>query len=347
MPGGHRTSQFSRTLRAVKGLVATRHGGPEVLAIVERPEPDLGAKDVLISVRAASLNPLDFKIRQGKAKLAIPLKPPIALGSDVAGVVAAVGAEVTRVKVGDEVFARLEKLRMGGLAERVAADERVVAAKPARATFEEAAAIPLAGLTALQALRESAGLQAGQRVLIHAGAGGVGSLAIQIAKQLGLWVASTTSTKNVAFVKSLGADEVIDYTTERLEDRARELDAVFDTLGGASELQALRLVKPGGTVVGIGGLPDSAFAREWMAGWTRPLIWLATMRRRRVATAAGVRFAYLFMRPDGTQLEELARWVDAGTLRPILHRTYPFAQVTEAFAELERGHARGKIVVTL
>lgn len=330
----------------MKSVVAERYGGPEVLALVDRHEPIVDARDVLIEVRAASLNPLDYKVRSGKAKLAIPLTPPIPLGCDVAGVVSATGGEVTRFNVGDQVFARLEKLRMGGLAERVAADERVVAKKPAGASFVEAAAVPLAGLTALQALRECAQLQAGQRVLIHAGAGGVGSLAIQIAKIMGLHVVTTTSTKNIEFVTSLGADEVIDYTKEKVSDRERDLDAVFDTLG-TTELESLVAVKRGGVVVGIGGLPDGAFAREWLPAWTRPAIWLMTAKRRRAAARHGARFVYLFMRADGEQLAELASWIDAGTLRPIVHRTYPLAEFREAFAELERGRARGKIVLTI
>jgi len=275
----------------------------------------------------------------------LAVKPPIALGSDVAGLVEAVGTEVTRFRPGDEVFARLEKNRMGGLAEYVVASEHVVAKKPARASFEQAAAIPLAGLTALQALREAAGLVAGQRVLIHAGAGGVGSLAIQIAKILGLHVATTTSTKNVEFVRALGADEIIDYT--RSEPLPTGLDAVFETLGGDSELASLAAVKRGGVVVGIGGLPDPEFAREWLPFYVRPALWLMTAKRRRVAARTGARFVYLFMRPDGMQLAELAGWIDAGTLRPILHRTYTLAEIREAFAELERGRARGKIVVAI
>jgi NADPH:quinone reductase-like Zn-dependent oxidoreductase len=329
----------------MKAVVAQRYGGPDVLAIVERPEPEVGARDVLIAVRAAGLNPIDFKIREGKVKLVLSLHPPIALGCDVAGVVERVGAGVTRFRAGDEVFARLEKNRMGGLAERVAANEDVVAAKPAKASFEQAAAVPLAGLTALQALRESAALIAGQRVLIHAGAGGVGHLAIQIAKILGLHVTTTTSTRNIDLVKQLGADAVVDYTKH--EPLPADLDAVFDTLGGASEIAALAAVKRGGVVVGISGMPDVGFARAHMPAFVRPVVWLATARRRRAAARSGVRFAYLFMRPDGAQLAELAGWVDAGRLQPILHRSYPLAQVAEAFAELERGHARGKIVVTM
>jgi NADPH:quinone reductase-like Zn-dependent oxidoreductase len=329
----------------MKALVARRYGGPDVLAVVDRPEPEVGPRDVLIAVKAASLNPLDFKIREGKVKLVLRLEPPIALGCDVAGVVERVGPDVAKFRAGDAVFARLEKARMGGIAERAVAIEDVVAAKPANASFEEAAAVPLAGLTALQALREAAALTAGQRVLIQAGAGGVGSLAIQIAKRLDLHVTATTSTRNIDFVKQLGADAVVDYT--RHEPLPTGLDAVFETLGGASEIASLAAVKPGGVVVGIGGMPDGDFARTHLPAFARPVIWLATARRRRAAARAGARFVYLFMRPDGAQLAELARWIDEGHVRPILHRSYPLSEVREAFAELERGRARGKIVVTI
>jgi NADPH:quinone reductase-like Zn-dependent oxidoreductase len=330
----------------VKAVVIHRYGGPEVARLEDVPESELRANDVSIDVRAASLNPIDFKIRAGQLKLLRPKQRlPITLGCDVAGVVCAVGPEVRGFAIGDEVFARLEKERMGGLAERVAADARVVAKKPARATFEEAAAVPLAGLTALQALREAAALQKGQRVLIHAGAGGVGSLAIQIAKAMGLWVATTTSTKNVDLVRGLGADEVIDYT--KGPPQLRDLDAVFDSLGDASEIDSIGMVKPGGTVVGIGGRPDAAFARASLPAVLRPALALLNRKRTRAAARAGVHYVYLFMRPDGAQLAELGAWIDAGKLRPILHRTYPLAEFAEAFAELERGRARGKIVVAI
>jgi NADPH:quinone reductase-like Zn-dependent oxidoreductase len=328
----------------MQAVVAERYGGPDAIAIVDRKQPAVGPRDVRIAVRAASLNPLDFKIRDGKLKLVLTVKPPIALGCDVAGVVDAVGAEVTKFRVGDEVFARLEKNRMGGLAEQVCADEKVVAKKPVRASFEEAAAVPLAGLTALQALREAAGLVAGQRVLVQAGAGGVGTLAIQIAKILKLHVTTTTSTKNIDFVRSLGADAVVDYAKN--EPLPTELDAVFDTLG-TTELASIAATKRGGVVVGIGGLPDGDFAREWLPAFVRPALWLMTGKRRRAAARAGVRFRYLYMRPDGAELAELASWIDAGTLKPILHRTFPLTEIREAFAELERGRARGKIVVTI
>jgi alcohol dehydrogenase len=331
----------------VRALVIHRYGGPQVLSLEERPEPSAGPRDVVIAVRAAGLNPLDVKLRDGKVRLVLKLHFPATLGCDVAGVVRAVGAEVTRFHAGDEVFARLEKARMGGLAEVVAADESVVALRPRSISFEEAASLPLAGLTALQALRDVARAQSGQRVLIHAGAGGVGSLAIQIAKILGLHVATTTSGPNVELVRGLGADEVIDYTKEDAFARVSALDAVLDSLGGASEIRSLGLVRPGGVVVGVGGLPDGDFARQRLPWWARAGLWFATLGRRRAAARAGARFIYLFMRADGAELAEIAAWVDAGKLRPVIHRTYPFADVAQAFAELERGRARGKIVVTI
>jgi NADPH:quinone reductase-like Zn-dependent oxidoreductase len=331
----------------MKALRIHRYGGPDVMQVDDIPAPTPGDRDVLITVRAASLNPIDFKLRDGKVKFIAKPPLPTTLGCDVAGVVAATGKDVTRWKVGDEVFVRLEKHRMGALAEQALADESVIAAKPARLSFEEAASIPLAGLTALQALREKANVQPGQRVLVHAGAGGVGSLAIQVARRLGAHVLATGSTKNLELIRSLGAHEAVDYTVDGAVEQLRDLDVVFDTLGGDSEIRSLAQVRPGGIVVGVSGMPDVAFARTSMPAFIRPVIWLATMRRRRAAKKAGAEFRYLFMRPDGAQLAELGSWIDDGSLRPLLHRTYPFAEVREAFAELERGRARGKIVVTL
>ncbi|MEZ4401595.1 MAG: NADP-dependent oxidoreductase [Kofleriaceae bacterium] len=331
----------------MQAVVITRYGGPEVMALTERPAPAVGPRDVLIAVRAASLNPIDYKLRQGKAKVVLTPSFPIGLGCDVAGVVIAVGPAVTRCAVGDAVFARLEKDRMGGLAHQVAADEAVVARRPAAGSWGEAAAIPLAGLTALQALREVAQVQPGQRVLIQAGAGGVGTLAIQIAKHLGAWVATTTSGKNAQLVRSLGADQVIDYTQGPAGAQVGDLDVVLDTLGAGSEPASLAMCRPGGVVVGLSGMPDAAFAQAHLPAALRPVVWLATRGRRRAAARSGATFRYLFMRPDGAMLAELAAWVDAGVVRPIIHRSFPLAQFRDAFAELEGGHARGKIVVTV
>ena len=214
------------------------------------PEPDVGREDVLIDVRAASLNPVDAKIREGELKLVLATRPPKILGCDVAGVVKEVGANVTTFKVGDEVYGRLEKARMGGLADRVAANEKVLAHKPKSIGFDEAATLPLVTLTALQCLRDVAHAKEGQRVLIHAGAGGLGSVAVQIAKNMGMHVIATASGKNHDFVRSLGADEMIDYTKVKdLNCRKGKVDFVLESIGGDSELFITR-AKSGGLVVG-------------------------------------------------------------------------------------------------
>jgi NADPH:quinone reductase-like Zn-dependent oxidoreductase len=328
----------------MRAAVAVRFGGPEALALKDVPEPTLGDRDVLIDVRAASLNPVDAKIRQGQLKLVLSARPPLILGCDVAGVVKGTGPKVTRFHAGDEVFARLEKNRMGGLAERVAADEGVVARKPKSVGFEEAASLPLVALTALQCLRDTARVDRGKRVLILAGAGGLGSIAIQIAKLMGLEVVATASAKNHALLRELGADDCIDYTKEESTARG-PVDAVLDTLGGDSELASLRACRKGGIVVGVNGIPDLAFARASMPWFARPAVWWMTRARRAEEERTGVRYVWIFMRPDAKELEEVAGWVDEGKIKPVLHRTFPLEEVAEAFAELERGRARGKIVV--
>ena len=330
----------------MQAFVATKFGGPEIAVLKEMPEPSVGPRDVLVDVRAASLNPVDGKIRKGELKLVLSTRPPMILGCDVAGVVRAVGESVTRFRVGDEVYGRLEKSRMGGFAERVAADEAVLAPKPKSLGFEEAAALPLVTLTAIQALRETAHLQPGQRVLIHAGAGGLGSVAIQIAKVMGLHVIATASKKNHAFVVELGADEVIDYATETPGARGL-VDAVLESIGGPSELASLRACKPGGIVVGVAGVPDLAFARASMPWFAPAAIWTMTWSRRAEVKRTGVRYEWIFMRPDAVQLAEVAALVEAGKLRPVLHRSYPLAEITDAFVELDRGRSRGKIVVRM
>ena len=328
----------------MKAAVAARFGGPDAMVLQDVPEPVVGPRDVLVEVRAASLNPVDAKIRAGGLKLLLKVRPPIPLGCDVAGVGKAVGGEGTRFRVGDEVYGRLEKERMGGLAERVAADERVLASKPKSIGFDEASSLPLVTLTALQCLRDTARLEQGQRVLIHAGAGGLGSVAVQLAKTMGLHVISTASAKNHALVRELGADELIDYTQEELTARG-PVDAVLDSIGGASELASLRACKKDGIVVGVNGVPDVAFAKAHMPWFTPAAIWVMTRARRAEVLRTGVRYVWIFMRPDAVQLEEIAGLVDGGKLKPLIHRTYPLAEVKEAFAELERGRARGKIVV--
>jgi len=245
----------------MKALVIRRYGNNSVVQLESAPEPQLRPRDVLIEVHSASVNPIDFKIRAGKLKRIRQYPFPLILGCDVSGVVRKVGPQATRFKEGDPVFARLEKDRMGAFAELVAADQSVVAKKPKRVDHVHAAAIPLVALTSWQALAEEAKLNRGQKVLIHAGAGGVGSVAIPIAKHLGATVATTTSAKNVEYVKSLGADVVVDYTRQDFTQVLSNYDAVFETLGGASETRSARVLKRGGVMVGIAGLPTVGWAR--------------------------------------------------------------------------------------
>lgn len=325
-----------------------RYGGPEVLRLGELPAPAPGPGDLLIEVRAASVNPVDFKIRGGLTKLILPYRFPLILGNDCSGVVKAVGAAVTRFRPGDAVYARLDKNRIGAFAEYAVVAESSVAAKPASLNFEEAAAIPLAGLTAWQALVEFAQIKPGQKVLIHAGAGGVGSLAIQIAKHCGAFVATTVGTRNVALARELGADLAIDYRTQRFEDFVRDYDMVFSTLAGDVLRRSFAVLRRGGVLVDIAGLPTAAFARRWGLN-TLLVLALGWMTRKETALARrhGVRYEYLFMTASGAQLDRLSALIDAGAIRPVIDRVFPFGQVREAIAHVEAGHATGKVVVSM
>lgn len=325
-----------------------RYGGPEVLRIGQLPAPVPGPGDLLIKVRAASVNPVDFKIRSGLTKAIIRFRFPLILGNDCAGIVAAVGPGVTRFKVRDAIYARLDKNRIGSFAEYALVSESGAAAMPSNLSFEKAAAIPLAGLTAWQALVEIGQLKAGQKVLIHAGVGGVGSLAIQIAKHLGAFVATTVGTHNVALAQELGADLVIDYRTQRFEDFAHDYDMVFSTIAGDVLRRSFAVLRRGGVLVDIAGLPTAAFARRWGLN-TLLVLALGWMTRKEsgIARKHGVCYEYLFMSASGAQLERIAALIEAGAIKPVIDHVFPFDQVREAIALVEAGHATGKVVVAL
>jgi alcohol dehydrogenase len=330
----------------MRAVVMKAYGGNEVVETVDLPKPAIGPGDVLVEVHAASVNPVDFKIREGKLKQILPYRLPLIMGNDLSGVVAEVAPGVTSVKVGDAVYARLEKHRPGTFAEYAAVRAVDLAPKPARLTHEEAASIPLVGLTAWQALVDRAHLEKGQKVLIHAGSGGVGTIAIQIAKHLGATVATTCSARNVELVKSLGADVVVDYGKERLEDVLRDYDVVLDTLGGETLMRSFDVLRRGGVLVTVSGPPDAKFGRAW--GVSAPVRWamaaLSWTTRRRAAKR-GVAYEFLFMEPSGAQLATLAGLIDAGTIRPVVDRVFPLAETKEALAYSETGKARGKIVI--
>jgi NADPH:quinone reductase-like Zn-dependent oxidoreductase len=310
------------------------------------PEPEVGERDVLVQIHAAGVNALDLKIRDGEFKLVLPYRPPFVLGNDVAGVVIRVGAGVRKFQPGDEVYARPDKDRIGTFAELISISEDDLALKPKRLTMEEAAAIPLVGLTAWQALVEIAGLRKGQKVFIHAGAGGVGTFAIQLAKHLGATVATTTSAANADLVKRLGADVVIDYRKDDFETVLRDYDVVLNSLDNETLMKSLRVLKPGGKLISISGPPDPAFARELGKPWLlRPVMRVLSHRVRKAARRRQVSYSFLFMRANGEQLGEITSLVDAAVIEPVVDRIFPFESTNEALAYVQTGRAKGKVVV--
>ncbi|HEX5927681.1 MAG TPA: NADP-dependent oxidoreductase [Baekduia sp.] len=314
----------------------------------ESVEPTVGDRDVLVDIHAAGVNLLDAKVRDGEFKLFLPYKAPFVLGHDVAGAVTRVGSAVTRLRVGDEVYGRVRDGRIGTFAERIAAHEDDLATKPASLSMAEAASVPLVALTAWQALVERANLQPGQKVLVHAGSGGVGTYAIQLAKHLGATVATTTGTSNVEWVGDLGADVVIDYRTQDFETVVQDYDVVLDSQGGETLAKSLRVLKPGGIAIGIAGPPDPDFALQLGRRFPlQPVMALLSWRTRRAARRRRVRYSFLFMRASGAQLEAITKLIDAGDLRPIVDRTYPFNQAPQALAHVEGGRSRGKVVITM
>ncbi|NKG20183.1 zinc-binding dehydrogenase [Paeniglutamicibacter terrestris] len=310
-------------------------------------EPTVGERDVLVQVLAAGVNQLDEKIRDGEFKTILPYKTPLTLGHDVAGTVLSVGSRVRGFKAGDTVFARPRDHRIGTFAERIAIDEADVALAPTTIEADGAASLPLVALTAWQALVVRGNVQPGQKILIHAGAGGVGSITIQLAKHLGAHVATTASAKNADFVRGLGADEVIDYRTQDFEKELSGYDLVLDSLGGENLEKSLRILRPGGKAIGISGPPDPDFARK--AG-LNPLLRLAvtalSAKIRKQAKKLGVSYEFLFMDASGDQLREIAALVDRGVLRPVVGKTFPFEQAPQALEALAKGGIRGKVVIT-
>ncbi|TDW92271.1 NADP-dependent oxidoreductase [Kribbella sp. VKM Ac-2566] len=330
----------------MRAFVVKQYKGPVQQADV--PEPVVGEHDVLVQVRAAGLNMLDEKIRAGEFRQILPYKLPLILGNDVAGTVLGVGAKVRGFRPGDEVYARPGKDRIGTFADRIAVAEADLALKPASVSLEEAASLPLVALTAWQALVERGNLQPGQRVLIHAGSGGVGTIAIQLAKYLGATVATTVSAGNADFVRELGADLVIDYRSQDFEQLVEGYDLVLDSLGGKNLEKSLRVLRPGGKAIGIAGPPDAAFGREVGAN---PVLRLAmaalSSRIRRQARRLGVTYEFLFMRASGDQLRQITALVDSGVLRPVVGQVFDFDQTVQAVHSLHKGGIRGKAVISL
>jgi NADPH:quinone reductase-like Zn-dependent oxidoreductase len=330
----------------MKAFIVDRYEKGNGLRAGDVREPIVGEHDVLVEVHAAGVNALDSKIRDGEFKLFLPYRRPFVLGNDVAGVVARVGARVREFKPGDEVYARPDKDRIGTFAEFIAVHEDDLARKPERLTMEEAASVPLVGLTAWQALIELAHLRKGQKVFIQAGSGGVGTFAIQLAKHLGATVATTTSTANVGLVERLGADIVIDYRKDDFETVLHDYDVVLHSLDGEALKKSLRVLKPGGKLISLSGPPHPDFAREMGKPWIlRPATRVLSHGIRTAAKRRGVDYSFLFMRASGSQLREITSLIEDGVIEPVVDRVFPFASTNEAMAYVDEGHVRGKVVV--
>ena len=329
----------------MRSFIVDKYAGP--LHEAETPEPVVGDQDVLVQVVAAGLNQLDEKVRAGEFKQILPYKMPLTLGHDVAGTVLQVGPGVRDFTPGDAVYGRVRDGRTGTFAERIAVAESDLAPAPRTISTAEAASLPLVALTAWQALVERGKVQPGQKVLIHAGSGGLGSMAIQLAKHLGAYVATTASGSNADFLREIGADTVIDYRTQDFEEELSDYDLVLDSLGGENLEKSLRVLAPGGKAIGVSGPPDPTFART--AGLNpvlRVAITALSGKVRRQAKRLGVSYEFLLMRASGEQLREITALVEAGIIRPIVGKTFPFTQTPEALKALVRGGIRGKIVVT-
>ncbi|GHF70679.1 NADP-dependent oxidoreductase [Streptomyces sp. NRRL_ISP-5395] len=333
----------------MKAFLIERYGDKAGVRAGEVPDPEVGADDVLVKIHAASVNPLDLKLRDGAFKAFLPYRLPLVLGNDLAGTVVRVGPAVTRFAVGDEIYARPDKDRIGTFAELIAVHQDDVAIKPAELTMEEAASLPLVALTAWQALVERAQVQPGQKVLIHAGAGGLGTIAVQLAKALGANVAATASTAKADLVKELGADVVVDYRKQDFETVLDGYDVVLDSLGGETLAKSLRVLKPGGKAIGVAGPPDAAFARELGLNPILRIVMSAlSFTTRRRAKRRGVTYSFLFMKAGGGTLREFARLVDAGKIRPVVDRVFPFDQTPKAMEYVEKGRAKaGKVVIAM
>lgn len=330
----------------MKAFTIDRYGKRETGRIAEVPKPEARDDEVLIEIHAAGVNLIDVKIRSGEFKMILPYRMPMVLGHDLAGTVVTVGARVRNFKPGDEVFARPQDLRIGTFAQYIAVKEDAVARKPASLSMEEAASVPLVALTAWQALVDVAKVRQGQRVFIQAGSGGVGTMAIQIAKQLGAFVATTTSTRNVDWVKALGADLVIDYSRQDFGTELRGYDVVLHSLGKQELEKSLQILKAGGHLISISGPPTPAFATSQRMSWPLTQVMrLLSFGVRRKARQRGIDYSFLFMRADGSQLTKIASLITSGAIRPTIDRVFPLSAAADALAYVEQGRAKGKVVV--
>ncbi len=326
----------------MKAYQVNRYGKNEKLHLSEVAKPVINDNEVLVEIHAASVNQIDAKIKNGEFKMVMPYKPPFTIGHDVAGVVTQVGAKVSKFKIGDEVFASCK----GTFAEFISINENELALKPKNISMEEAASIPLVGLTAWQVLVEKGNLKKGQKVFIQAGSGGVGTIAIQLAKHLGAYVATTTSSANKDLVKSLGADLIIDYKTQDFETILKDYDLVLNSQDSKTLEKSMKVLKPAGKAISISGPPDVDYANETGLNWLlKNVMRLLSFKIKKLAKKLHVHYSFLFMKPNGKQLSEITALIEAGIIRPVVDKVFPFAETNEAMSYVEAGRTKGKVVV--
>jgi NADPH:quinone reductase-like Zn-dependent oxidoreductase len=332
----------------MKALIFKRYGKSPDIGFADLPRPTLKADEMLVQVHAVGLNPIDNMIPTGTFKPVMHFQLPATLGSDLAGIVTEVGSRVTRFKVGDAVFASIFDLGTGALAEFAVVPESTAAPKPSNLDFVQAASIPMVGLTSWQALKERLNLHAGQKIFIPAGSGGIGTFAIQLAKHLGAKVGTTTSTGNVELVRSLGADEVVDYKKQEFDTVLRGYDAVLGTVRGDTIEKSLGILKPGSKIVSIVGPLDAAFARTKRLNFVLRFVFgLMSRKITRLARKRDVSYLFHFVRPDGAQLNEIGHLLEAERIQPVIDKVFPFEQAKQALDYLAQGRSRGKVVVKM
>lgn len=330
----------------MKAYTINRYSKEDILQLNEVAKPIAKDNEVLIEIHAASINQLDAKIKSGEFKMLLPYKFPLILGHDVAGIVTEVGKNVKNFNIGDEVFARPADFSIGTFAEYIAVNENDVALKPRNISMEEAASVPLVGLTAWQVLVERAKLQKGQKVFIQAGSGGVGTIAIQLAKHLGATVATTTSTDNFELVKNLGADIAIDYKTQDFESILKDYDVVLNSQDEKTLEKSLRILKSGGKAVSISGPPDVDYAKEFGLNFLMKIVMFFLSRKVKNQTKKlGVDYSFLFMKANGKQLSEIGKLIEAEVIRPVIDKVFLFEETNAAMNYVASGRAKGKVIV--
>ncbi|WP_337966556.1 NADP-dependent oxidoreductase [uncultured Flavobacterium sp.] len=332
----------------MKAFIINKYSKNGTLEFADMPVPELKDNDVLVDVYAAGINLLDSKIKTGEFKLILPYKLPLILGHDVAGIITKVGKNVKNFKVGDEVYSRPSDHRIGTFAESIAINEKDVALKPKNLSMEEAASIPLVALTAWQVLVEKANIKQGQKVFIQAGSGGVGTIAIQLAKHLGATIATTASAKSFDLLEKLGADVIVDYKNSDFENRLSNYDVVLNSQDQKTLEKSLRILKSGGKLISISGPPTPDFAKEIKAPWfVKIVLSLLSSGIRKKASNKNVDYSFLFMKANGEQLSKITTLIESGIIKPVLDKVFPFEETNEALSYVESGRAKGKVVIKI